>query len=630
MARRFGEYEIERGDNLANPDLWNTILVDLDVRLHALELQKGELGAAIDAFQQLAIARVNDTLTPVLQDALSRLASVGALFEADSATVLTVGTGSKTFTILEAQRGGYVPTTYVAATSVGSSGAMVGEVVSYDRASGLLEVDVLVTIGSGSHADWKIRLSAPPDLDHATRTDNPHLTSADQVGAYTKGEVDTALGAKADASAVATALGAKADTTAVNTALGGKVPTARQVTGAGLASGGGALSEDRAITVPAATQAEAEAGTVTDKAMTPERTKQAILALSNTAPLARDVSFLALMVADLNNNYLRLEEGIADSFDTADGVYVAGASNYVWGVAFQRLAPGISTETLVAYNTGTVISCSASYSNKAFDNITTGSRGASTAALSLTTVGDPPATVTDGTTWFGKQWSAGKTLSKALVYGSSDEGYGNASLYSQGLRAFVTSRFRLELRGKNSAFSNAADGVLLGATEFTGQANESTARTIIAEDISTAYTRHMVRVMVDYAGSGHFQDLDLISVAEIQFYEMTAAATGMSVPSISFTASAQPTKASCTLLAYSPAAFTINTDLIAEVSRDGGTTWTAFTLAALQTLANGYVVYVATGLDISGQPAGTAMKWRLRTANAKAIFVSGIAVRWGT
>ena len=52
----------------------------------------------------------------------------------------------------------------------------------------------------------------------------------------------------------------------------------RSVTGAGLATGGGALSADQTITVTKATQAQAEAGTDDATAMTPLRTAQAITA----------------------------------------------------------------------------------------------------------------------------------------------------------------------------------------------------------------------------------------------------------------------------------------------------------------------------------------------------------------
>jgi hypothetical protein len=52
----------------------------------------------------------------------------------------------------------------------------------------------------------------------------------------------------------------------------------RSVTGAGLATGGGTLTGNQVITVPAATQAQAEAGTDNATAMTPLRTEQHMLA----------------------------------------------------------------------------------------------------------------------------------------------------------------------------------------------------------------------------------------------------------------------------------------------------------------------------------------------------------------
>lgn len=58
----------------------------------------------------------------------------------------------------------------------------------------------------------------------------------------------------------------------------------RSVTGAGLASGGGALTADRVITVTAASQAQAEAGTDNATAMTPLRVAQAIAVLANPLP----------------------------------------------------------------------------------------------------------------------------------------------------------------------------------------------------------------------------------------------------------------------------------------------------------------------------------------------------------
>ena len=69
-------------------------------------------------------------------------------------------------------------------------------------------------------------------------------------------------------------------TSNIQTQLDTKAAQATTLTaGTGL-TGGGDLSTNRTISAEIATQAEAEAGTVTDKLMTPQRTKQAIEALS--------------------------------------------------------------------------------------------------------------------------------------------------------------------------------------------------------------------------------------------------------------------------------------------------------------------------------------------------------------
>lgn len=67
-----------------------------------------------------------------------------------------------------------------------------------------------------------------------------------------------------------------ADVTGLEDALSGKVPTSRTVSAGGIATGGGALSSNQTITVPAASQGEAEAGTENTKAMTALRVAQAI------------------------------------------------------------------------------------------------------------------------------------------------------------------------------------------------------------------------------------------------------------------------------------------------------------------------------------------------------------------
>ena len=75
-----------------------------------------------------------------------------------------------------------------------------------------------------------------------------------------------------------------------------------------------------------------------------------------------------------------------------------------------------------------------------------------------------------------------------------------------------------------------------------------------------------------------------------------------------FTADTQPTKATVSVSAT--AIGTINTDLKAYASRDNGTTWTQGTLSSVVT-NDSIVTYRARDIDLSSQPAGTAMRYKL-------------------
>lgn len=91
----------------------------------------------------------------------------------------------------------------------------------------------------------------------------------------------TIAGAKTFSSPIVGALSGNASTaTSATTATN----CTRSVLVGGLATGGGALTADRTVTVTAASQAQAEAGTDNATAMTPLRTKQAIDALANPLP----------------------------------------------------------------------------------------------------------------------------------------------------------------------------------------------------------------------------------------------------------------------------------------------------------------------------------------------------------
>jgi len=70
----------------------------------------------------------------------------------------------------------------------------------------------------------------------------------------------------------------------------------------------------------------------------------------------------------------------------------------------------------------------------------------------------------------------------------------------------------------------------------------------------------------------------------------------------------------------------INTDVKASVSRDGGTTFTQVTLSDAGEFEKGNLL---TGtVDISSQPTGTDMEWKVETLNNKFFNLHGVGLEW--
>lgn len=72
----------------------------------------------------------------------------------------------------------------------------------------------------------------------------------------------------------------------------------------------------------------------------------------------------------------------------------------------------------------------------------------------------------------------------------------------------------------------------------------------------------------------------------------------------------------------------LNTDVIGEVSRDGGTTWTAATLEATVSFEGAVNCITADPVSVVGQPSGTSVVGRIRSLNEATTEVHGISLGW--
>ena len=107
----------------------------------------------------------------------------------------------------------------------------------------------------------------------------------------------------------------------------------------------------------------------------------------------------------------------------------------------------------------------------------------------------------------------------------------------------------------------------------------------------------------------------------------------LTLQSTATTAASQPSTADMVMLMQNNAGTaTLNTDLKAYVSRDSGTTFTQGTLADEGDYDTNKKILSFHDLDISGQPAGTSMKFKVTTHNqaagSKETYIHAVSLGW--
>ena len=107
-----------------------------------------------------------------------------------------------------------------------------------------------------------------------------------------------------------------------------------------------------------------------------------------------------------------------------------------------------------------------------------------------------------------------------------------------------------------------------------------------------------------------------------------SSATATTIVSNAFTASSAPSTSRIVVFQENIDSTTLNTDIVASVSRDGGSNFSTVTLAD-----EGYVVgssgqrILAGVVSVAGQPNGTSMRWKLALANNQS-KIHGVSLSW--
>jgi len=109
---------------------------------------------------------------------------------------------------------------------------------------------------------------------------------------------------------------------------------------------------------------------------------------------------------------------------------------------------------------------------------------------------------------------------------------------------------------------------------------------------------------------------------------ISAAATSTTIVSNAFAAGSVPTTSRIVVFEENVDTPTLNTDIIASISRDGGSNFTTATLSDSGYVTGSSGQRILTGqATISGQPSGQSMRWKLALANNQ-VKIHGVSLQW--
>ena len=107
-----------------------------------------------------------------------------------------------------------------------------------------------------------------------------------------------------------------------------------------------------------------------------------------------------------------------------------------------------------------------------------------------------------------------------------------------------------------------------------------------------------------------------------------ATTTSTTIVSNAFTAASAPTTSRIVIFQEDVASTTLNTDIIASISRDNGSNFTNATLSDSGYVTGSSGQRILTGVaTVSGQPSGTNMRWKIALANNKS-KIHGVSLQW--
>jgi len=353
--------------------------------------------------------------------------------------------------------------------------------------------------------------------------------------------------------------------------------------------------------------------TIRSEDITAGQVKSADLASDavDTTSLETDIALLGFKVAANGSMAAyNLKDQTVDAFEDASGIDASGstnesrnASNYYSG----------SSESIVTAYTDSLPDNGTGWSNYSARGLLTLTAGGTEVRVDLkggndgTTLDNVAIVERSGSTWSGTE-----TPTEITFSGSSGVDIGS--------NATVTSDW--------ITFSTTASTDYLGILDFANSGNFHVGWND-AGGIGLAYNSNTNSYNVASFSPSYSSTTQGIAFAKVEVKSQSV--DNLTLVSNATTASSTPTTGDI-VMTYTNGAgtATVNTDLKAYISRDNGTTWTQATLSSEGT-TGGHTILTAHNVDISSQPSGTSMRYKITTHNqsaSKETRIQAVSLGW--
>lgn len=331
-------------------------------------------------------------------------------------------------------------------------------------------------------------------------------------------------------------------------------------------------------------------------------------------------ALLALEIADLKGVRLGMKNGVADAFDDQTGVDAAASTNEVYDAANDWYGPS-PVPTTVVHSIALTNEVSVATQRKYRIRYAAAGLVAAGTFVRIRVVG------------------AAAGASKAIT--NMFFGRAAASGDAWDLDTVSTTPVRVTFGGLSS-FTPTASGDWSDWVPFP---LDNTKDHTIAMDLvaATAGVRYLPSQAPNT--STYFKDgaVDEAGTPDVTGYTLTTGATpvvmaievkssagayaNMALRSVAYAAATVPTTGRLAVQLVEIDPTTINTDVIAKMSRDGGVTWATavLTWAQYQFLPR---VYEANNINLASLGSGSSLKWEIDTATNKNVAVSGVVMQW--